>query len=512
MKVKSFIAAMRHQISRLLFATLIATVWLDSNAQSSLPRCPANTNVVWSKCAGTFVQPNGEMYVGDWLDDMKHGWGAHTRADGTKYVGQFQRSKRHGEGIHYSANGTVRSSGLWANDKLTRSFAIDFNRFPFTSEGPVSSTPNKAASLRLAQAAASDQTPPLLPQTAKIGRLPSTDLFYPAAARRESRQGSPVIYACVDANSILTSVKVKTPSGHADLDEAATFIAKQAPYKAGTSAEGNPVPSCVSFRIKFDITPDTSVQSNSTPMPAVRPATQKQSRRVALVIGNAAYANAPALTNPPNDAATVSTALREAGFDTVTVRTNLSQQATLNALREFASLADTADWAVVYYAGHGIESGGNNYLIPVDARLQTDRDIDLEGVDLGKVMSAVEGAKRLRLIILDACRDNPFANQMRRTMASRSIGRGLARVEPEPGTLVAYAAKHGETADDGTGTRNSPFAEAFVKRIKQTPPIEVRRLFDYVRDDVLKATNKRQQPFSYGSISAEEDFYFLLPK
>jgi hypothetical protein len=235
-------------------------------------------------------------------------------------------------------------------------------------------------------------------------------------------------------------------------------------------------------------------------------------RRVALVIGNARYTNAPVLKNPPADAASVSAALRDAGFQTVTVKTDLSQQDTLNALREFAALADTADWAVVYYAGHGIEFGGVNYLIPTDARLKADRDVDLEGVDLGKVMAAVEGAKRLRLIILDACRDNPFANQMRRTMASRSIGRGLARVEPEPGTLIAYAAKHGETAMDGTGTRNSPFAEAFVKRIKQTPPLEIRRLFDYVRDDVLKATNKKQQPFSYGSVSADEDFYFLLPQ
>lgn len=158
---------------------------------------------------------------------------------------------------------------------------------------------------------------------------------------------------------------------------------------------------------------------------AARPSTQAvpdpSLRRVALVIGNARYTNAPVLTNPPSDAASVSAALREAGFQTVTVKTDLSQQATLIALREFASLADAADWAVVYYAGHGIEFGGNNYLIPVDARLQSDRDIDLEGVDLGKVMAAVEGAKRLRLIILDACRDNPFANQMRRTMASRSL-------------------------------------------------------------------------------------------
>lgn len=105
-------------------------------------------------------------------------------------------------------------------------------------------------------------------------------------------------------------------------------------------------------------------------------------------------------------------------------------------------------------------------MIPVDARLQADRDIDLEGIELSKVIATVEGAKRLRLIILDACRDNPFANRMRRTLGSRAIGRGLARVELEPGTLIAYAAKHGETALDGLATRNSPYAEALVKRIR----------------------------------------------
>ena len=257
-----------------------------------------------------------------------------------------------------------------------------------------------------------------------------------------------------------------------------------------------------------NVVPVEGGRTNQMPSLSEGKAVSSFGRRVALVIANASYSNAPKLANPLSDAEIVSRTLREVGFQSVIVRTDLSYQDTLTTLREFAKLVDGADWAVVYYAGHGIESGGSNFLIPVDARLQTDRDIDLEGIELSKVVAAVEGANRLRLIILDACRDNPFASQMRRTMASRSLGRGLARVEPEPGTLIAYAAKHGETAIDGVANRNSPFADALVKRIRQTPPIEVRRLFDYVRDDVLKATGKKQQPFSYGSISAEEDFYF----
>jgi len=255
-----------------------------------------------------------------------------------------------------------------------------------------------------------------------------------------------------------------------------------------------------------------TVESSQPPSLAEVKALSSFGRRVALVIANASYSNASTLLNPLSDAASVSKTLREAGFQEVVVKTDLTYQGMRTTLREFAKLADGADWAVVYYAGHGIEFGGSNFLIPVDAHLQADRDIDLEGIELSKVIAMVEGAKRLRLIILDACRDNPFANRMRRTLGSRAIGRGLARVEPEPGTLIAYAAKHGETALDGLATRNSPYAEALVKRIRQNPPLEVRRLFDYVRDDVLEATNKKQQPFSYGSLTAKEDFYFSKPR
>ena len=186
-----------------------------------------------------------------------------------------------------------------------------------------------------------------------------------------------------------------------------------------------------------------------------------------LVIGISAYKNVPLLPNPVRDAAAVAEALRRTGFQTVTLLTDLPKEQLVDALRNFAQLADAADWAVVYYAGHGIEMGGSNYLIPVDARLSTDRDVGFEAVPMDQVLSAVDGAKKLRVVLLDACRDNPFANQMRRTLntASRSIGRGLASIEPESGTLVVYAAKHGETALDGSGA-NSPFATALIKNIQ----------------------------------------------
>src|SRR5262249_46517329 len=117
-----------------------------------------------------------------------------------------------------------------------------------------------------------------------------------------------------------------------------------------------------------------------------------------------------------------------------------------------------------------------------------------------------EGAKKLRLIILDACRNNPFVSDMRMTVASRAIHRGLARVEPSGGTLVAYAAKGGQEAVDGDGTTNSPFAAALVKRLT-TPGLEVGKLFRLVHDDVLAATDRAQEPFVYGALPGE-DFFF----
>jgi tetratricopeptide (TPR) repeat protein len=234
-------------------------------------------------------------------------------------------------------------------------------------------------------------------------------------------------------------------------------------------------------------------------------------RRVALVIGNSAYQNVPKLPNPENDARLVAEILKRTGFESVTLETNLDKNSLTSALRRFADQAENADWAIVYYAGHGMEVGGINYLIPTDARVMADRDISFEAVPLEQVLNAAERAKKLRIIILDACRDNPFKNQMKRTLsiASRSVAQGLAAIEPEAGTLVVYAAKDGETALDGDGA-NSPFATALIKDIP-VAGVEVRRVFDNVRDDVMDTTGRKQKPFSYGSISGRQDFYFVGP-
>ena len=226
-------------------------------------------------------------------------------------------------------------------------------------------------------------------------------------------------------------------------------------------------------------------------------------KRVALVLGNSAYQNVAQLTNPANDSAKIAATLKDAGFDVVDSRRDLPAAETRRALRDFADRARDADIAVVYYAGHGIEVDGANYLIPVDARLERDTDVYDEALSLERVLVAIEPAKKLRLVILDACRDNPFARTMKRTVASRAIGQGLAKVEPaNPNVLIAYSAKAGSTAADGDG-KNSPFTAALAHHIA-TPGLDVRRAFGFVRDEVLKTTGNKQEPFVYGSLGGED--------
>ena len=222
-------------------------------------------------------------------------------------------------------------------------------------------------------------------------------------------------------------------------------------------------------------------------------------RRVALVIGNSAYRNVATLPNTLNDANAMAALFRKAGFDIVDTRQDLGVVDFKRAVREFMITARSAEIAVMYYAGHGIEASGTNYLIPVDAKLASDYDAEDEAVSLDRIVRALEPAQRLRLIILDACRDNPFVQKMQRSIAMRAAASGLAKIEPmSTDTLIAYAAKAGSVSYDGTGG-NSPFTTALLKYIAE-PGLDIRIALGRVRDDVLKTTGKRQEPFVYGSL------------
>ena len=225
-------------------------------------------------------------------------------------------------------------------------------------------------------------------------------------------------------------------------------------------------------------------------------------KRVALVIGVSNYQQVPRLPNPVRDADAMAALFKKAGFEVVDGKRDLGIADLRRAIREFSETSRDADISVVYYAGHGIEVDGTNYLVPADAKLISDFDIEDETVSLDRVLRALDPVKRLKLVILDACRDNPFAKTMKRSVASRAIGRGLAKIEPAMSdTLVAYAAKAGAVAADGDG-QNSPFAIALLKHIAE-PGLDLRIAFGRVRDDVLKSTGNRQEPFVYGSLGGD---------
>ncbi len=222
-------------------------------------------------------------------------------------------------------------------------------------------------------------------------------------------------------------------------------------------------------------------------------------KRVALVIGNGAYQKASRLANPANDSMAIAGMLKGAGFAQVELHQNLGIRELRQAINEFADIARDADTAVVYYSGHGIEVDGINYLIPIDAVLDRDTDVPYETFSLDNLVRLLEPARRLRLVMLDACRDNPFVRSMKRTVGTRTVGRGLAAVEPTSvNTLIGFAAKAGSFALDGEG-RNSPYATAVLNHLA-TPGLDLRIAFGRVRDEVLRTTKSRQEPFVYGSL------------
>lgn len=226
-------------------------------------------------------------------------------------------------------------------------------------------------------------------------------------------------------------------------------------------------------------------------------------RRVALVIGNADY-KIGKLINPANDARAIHGALTKLDFQ-VASHPLIDQglRETRRAIAEFRQIAQGADIAIVYFAGHGVEIDGQNYLVPADAVLGDVKFVRAECVALSELLDELEGITRLRLIILDACRNNPYKDQQPFHMGQRALSGGLSSIAPAPNTLVLYAAKHASTARDGPPGANSPFVQALLQYLME-PGLELKALIGHVRDKVFGLTNGAQEPWTYGSFGGEE--------
>jgi hypothetical protein len=225
--------------------------------------------------------------------------------------------------------------------------------------------------------------------------------------------------------------------------------------------------------------------------------------RVALVIGNGAYARVPHLPNPVHDAEDVAAALKRSGFE-IMVATDLDKAGMDEAMIKFARAARTADVAMFYYTGHALQFGGINYLVPVDAQLNDEADLR-RMVRVDDVIADMQPVKNLRILVLDSCRDNPLAEQLKRsigTTRSASIGRGLAKIDSPEGMIIAYATQPGRTAEDGDG-RNSPYTTAFLKNVETKE--EIGTIFRRISADVYQTTHQAQLPEL--SLSLIGEFY-----
>lgn len=229
-------------------------------------------------------------------------------------------------------------------------------------------------------------------------------------------------------------------------------------------------------------------------------------RRVALVIGNSDYRNTATLANPSNDASDIAQRLRTLGFEVI-LGDNLDRKATEDALQRFARAARDSDAALFFYSGHGMQFNGHNYLVPVDAKLQDEISVRYEMTSTDDVREALQGSRGPKIMILDACRNNPLADRLQRSMATTnrdiSILHGFSAVPADEGMLVEYATQSNHVAEDGT-RRNSPFTTALLEHI-QEPNVEIATMLRRVGNDVYKGTNGAQNPEL--SVSLHTDFY-----
>src|SRR5262245_42160715 len=232
-------------------------------------------------------------------------------------------------------------------------------------------------------------------------------------------------------------------------------------------------------------------------------------KRVALVIGNSAYQHTPKLTNPKNDATDMAAVLKKYGFQVID-GFDLDKAAFDRKVREFATSLRRSDAGVFFYAGHGLQVAGQNYLVPIDAKAEGAETLEFEMVRVDVIHRVMERQTNTNILFLDACRDNPLARNLARSMGTRSseIGRGLAPVESGIGTLISFSTRPGNVALDGSG-RNSPFAGALVKQLTDAND-DLGAILIAVRNDEMRETQRKQVPWEHSALTGR--FYFTPPQ
>ena len=403
---------------------------------------PTLAGCIQGDCAngqGTFTWPAGQRYVGQFKDGKRSGQGIFTRPDGHRYVGEFKDDKANGQGTVSSPNGHSYIGELKDDKANGQGTQIWLNG-------------NK----------------------------------YVGGFRDDKANGL----------GIFTSPGQPPKRGLWADDQFITPLSEQE-YAASLSGPGPAVlaDAKTTDPHRLKVQKPLAVESHA-PAKNAGPTT----RRVALVIGNGAYPTAP-LKNPVNDARDMAAALKSLGFEVI-LRENASLAQMEGAVEEFWAQLRRGGAGLFYFAGHGVQVAGRNYLVPVDARLSAEQDAKYKCMDAGLVLGRMENAGNdLNLIILDACRNNPFARSW------RSAEQGLAKMDAPRGSIIAYATAPDSVAADGAG-RNGIYTEKLLRAMR-TPGQPVELVFKHVRDEVMRATADKQVPWE--STSLRGDFYFTNP-
>ena len=500
---------------------LLLLGWGAASAQSRLPACPASG--YFHNCFGTYTFPSGNKYVGDFKDNNFNGQGTHTWANGDKYVGEWKDDKRNGQGnftfatgrltgidpnyvgdwkdderngqgtfteyggykyvgewkagkrdgqaTYFRDDGSVVSVGIWADDKFVRSAPVQEPSNNLNTELARLRAEAEEAKRRQAQDEAKESirvAQQLASQVRENERLRSEAA---EAKRKQAEAEESIRVAQQLAEQVRENERLRAEAAEAKrkLDEAELRLAQQ------------------------------QASQTKQPLPVTAQSAAPISRRVALVVGNKNYKVRP-LQNSLNDADDMSASLRTSGFDVIDIRdATLPQMRT--AVRQFGDKLLTFDVGLVYYSGHGVEVKGRNYFIPVNADIQREDEIADQGLDVSLILEKMSTAgKGVNILIVDACRDDPFGRSF------RSTSRGLAQMDAPRGTIIAYATSPGKVASDGDPSeRNSPYTKNLVKAM-QAPNKPIEQVFKEVRRAVQDETKNTQTPWENTSLSG--DFFF----
>ena len=418
--------------------------------------------------AGSSIWPDGQRYDGNFRAGDMQGQGTWSWPDGQQFVGEWREDKMHGPGIWYRADGNVLASGVWADGRLSAARPLDKNAFPYRKNLIVNT---RQAAKKAPVLAATRKPAQSKPDSASLEAAAEAERLAKDKLDQEIRQREDRV---AEQMRMLAEFK----KAQDDRREAERRLEELKSVEQRAEQERRALAAAQAAEV------------------SIRPVKAAE-KRVALVVGNSNY-RLGRLRNPRNDADDVSQVLREKGFKIIDLRDATYEQM-WSAVRQFGDDLLGADVGLVYYSGHGIESRGANYLIPVDADIRQEDELQFKSLNLGVVMEKMAtAAKSINILIVDACRNNEFSRSF------RSSSRGLAAVEAPVGTLVAYSTSPGKVAEDGEG-RNSPYTKHLVRVIKESK-LPVESVFKEVRKAVVSETKGAQTPWENTSLSG--DFFF----